>query len=286
MEYNRTEAQYEGSYTFKLFAFEFVNYYCYPIYISFFKGGLYTHPGDKDVYRKFFGVALDLCDPAGCISELLIQMLTIMAGTVPLSGKILTVPPGVERGTFTLVARGSGCPIKRPVGHQELRRLTLEEVNPQLHGGRVENHLGNSPVPPTEIRTSISPSLAVEINTTSAQANYATEAGNHTINQSLCCVGVAPFLEVDDCNVSRATNCVIRPPFTLEGKLIWFGIVLFISKARILMTCKQIMNNLIEVVLPWILRQWRHKDIRRVELPRWEADYKLTPYDKYELTIL
>nr|CAD7605732.1 unnamed protein product [Timema genevievae] len=80
MEYNRTEAQYEGSYTFKLFAFEFVNYYCYPIYISFFKGGLYTHPGDKDVYRKFFGVALDLCDPAGCISELLIQMLTIMAG--------------------------------------------------------------------------------------------------------------------------------------------------------------------------------------------------------------
>nr|CAD7442766.1 unnamed protein product [Timema bartmani] len=127
MEYNRTEAQYEGSYTFKLFAFEFVNYYCYPIYISFFKGGLYTHPGDKDVYGKFFGVALDLCDPAGCISELLIQMLTIMAG-------------------------------------------------------------------------------------------------------------------------------------------------------------KQIMNNLIEVVLPWILRQWRHKDVRRVELPRWEADYKLTPYDKYELT--
>nr|CAD7453016.1 unnamed protein product [Timema tahoe] len=33
------------------------------------------------------------------------------------------------------------------------------------------------PVHPTEIRTSISPSSAVELNTTSALANYATEAG-------------------------------------------------------------------------------------------------------------
>nr|CAD7423330.1 unnamed protein product [Timema monikensis] len=50
------------------------------------------------------------------------------------------------------------------------------EVNPHLRGGRVENHLGKTtPVHPTEIRTSISPSSAVEINTTSALANYATE---------------------------------------------------------------------------------------------------------------
>nr|CAD7573770.1 unnamed protein product [Timema californicum] len=33
------------------------------------------------------------------------------------------------------------------------------------------------PVDPTEIRTSISPSSAVELNTTSALANYATEGG-------------------------------------------------------------------------------------------------------------
>nr|CAD7398327.1 unnamed protein product [Timema cristinae] len=40
-----------------------------------------------------------------------------------------------------------------------------------------KNHLGNRPpVDPTEIRTSISPSSAVELNTTSALANYATEA--------------------------------------------------------------------------------------------------------------
>nr|CAD7393210.1 unnamed protein product [Timema cristinae] len=52
-------------------------------------------------------------------------------------------------------------------------KVQLEEVNPHLRGARVENHLG---VHPTEIRTSISPSSAVELNTTSALANYATEA--------------------------------------------------------------------------------------------------------------
>nr|CAD7263819.1 unnamed protein product [Timema shepardi] len=56
----------------------------------------------------------------------------------------------------------------------------LEEVNPHLRGGRVESHLGkttpSSPDRDYEIRTSISPSSAVKLNTTSALANYATEA--------------------------------------------------------------------------------------------------------------
>nr|CAD7423496.1 unnamed protein product [Timema monikensis] len=90
-----------------------------------------------------------------------------------------------------------------------------QEVNPHLLGGRVDNHLGKTtpssperdsnldlpvlssraqhdkrvsqlrhrggkPPPPvhlTEIRTSISPSSVVELNTSSALANYATEAG-------------------------------------------------------------------------------------------------------------
>nr|CAD7394090.1 unnamed protein product [Timema cristinae] len=56
-------------------------------------------------------------------------------------------------------------------------KVELEEVNPHLRGGRVENHLGKTtPVHPTEIRTSITTSSAVELNTTSALANYATEA--------------------------------------------------------------------------------------------------------------
>nr|CAD7453401.1 unnamed protein product [Timema tahoe] len=54
---------------------------------------------------------------------------------------------------------------------------TFKEVNPHLRGRRVENHLGKTtPVHPTEIRTSIFPSSAVELNTTSVLANYASEA--------------------------------------------------------------------------------------------------------------
>nr|CAD7396917.1 unnamed protein product [Timema cristinae] len=57
-------------------------------------------------------------------------------------------------------------------------RVELEDVNQHLRGGRVENHLGKTtPVHPTEILNLISPSSAVELNTTSALANYATEAG-------------------------------------------------------------------------------------------------------------
>nr|CAD7407352.1 unnamed protein product [Timema cristinae] len=57
-----------------------------------------------------------------------------------------------------------------------IRKVELEEVNPHLRGGRVENYLGKPPpVYPTEIQTFICPSSAVELNTTSALANYATE---------------------------------------------------------------------------------------------------------------
>nr|CAD7609806.1 unnamed protein product [Timema genevievae] len=61
---------------------------------------------------------------------------------------------------------------------KELGGLHLKEVNPHLRGGRVENHLGKTTPssPDREIRTSISPSSAVELNTTSALANYVTEA--------------------------------------------------------------------------------------------------------------
>nr|CAD7577330.1 unnamed protein product [Timema californicum] len=53
----------------------------------------------------------------------------------------------------------------------KFNRVELEEVNPHSRGGRVENHLGKTtPVHPTEIRTSISPSSAVELNTTSASS--------------------------------------------------------------------------------------------------------------------
>nr|CAD7395026.1 unnamed protein product [Timema cristinae] len=58
-----------------------------------------------------------------------------------------------------------------PHGHRRIGKVGLEEMNPHLRGGRGENHLGNPPPPPvhpTEIRTSVTPTSAVELNTTSA----------------------------------------------------------------------------------------------------------------------
>nr|CAD7407455.1 unnamed protein product [Timema cristinae] len=79
-------------------------------------------------------------------------------------------------------------------------KVELEEVNPHLRGGRVKNYLGKTiPVHPTEIRTSIFPSSAVELNTTSALANHATEAGN-------CCCLDYVFDYFDPIPTVRQTN--------------------------------------------------------------------------------
>ncbi|XP_063697061.1 anoctamin-4 [Culicoides brevitarsis] len=81
LENPRTQTEYEDSYTFKIFFFEFMNYYSSLIYIAFFKGRFYEHPGDA-VARKseFYRLKGDICDPAGCLSELCIQLAVIMVG--------------------------------------------------------------------------------------------------------------------------------------------------------------------------------------------------------------
>ncbi|XP_053674951.1 anoctamin-5 [Anopheles nili] len=81
LENPRTQTEYEDSYTVKIFVFEFMNFYSSLIYIAFFKGRFYDYPGD-DVARKseFLRLKGDICDPAGCLSELCIQLAIIMVG--------------------------------------------------------------------------------------------------------------------------------------------------------------------------------------------------------------
>lgn len=81
MENPRTQTEYESSFTFKIFLFEFVNFYSSLIYIAFFKGRFYVHPGDADARAtEFSRIKTDVCDPAGCLSELCIQLAIIMVG--------------------------------------------------------------------------------------------------------------------------------------------------------------------------------------------------------------
>nr|CAD7259022.1 unnamed protein product [Timema shepardi] len=89
--------------------------------------------------------------------------------------------------------------------------MCQEEVNPHLRGGRVENHLGKTnPVHPTEIRTSISPFSAVELNTTSALANYATEAVHPTEIRT----SISPFSAVELNTTSALANYATEWPYT------------------------------------------------------------------------
>ncbi|XP_016965110.1 anoctamin-4 [Drosophila biarmipes] len=81
LENPRTHTEYEDSYTFKIFFFEFMNFYSSLIYIAFFKGRFFDYPGDDQARKsEFFRLKNDICDPAGCLSELCIQLAIIMVG--------------------------------------------------------------------------------------------------------------------------------------------------------------------------------------------------------------
>merc|ERR1719367_457780 len=51
LECPRTFTDYEDSYTFKVFLFQFINYYSSLFYIAFFKGKFYTDPRHNSGFR-------------------------------------------------------------------------------------------------------------------------------------------------------------------------------------------------------------------------------------------
>nr|CAD7572222.1 unnamed protein product [Timema californicum] len=93
-------------------------------------------------------------------------------------------------------------------------KVELEEVNPHLRGGRVENHLGKTtPSSPIENRTSISPSSAAELNTTSALANYATEGATHPPKRGGFCPLVPGMARTSDQGNATVPHSPWKPDF-------------------------------------------------------------------------
>ncbi|XP_077965632.1 anoctamin-7-like [Styela clava] len=76
-EMHRTQTEYENAFTFKVFIFQFVNYYSSIFYIAFFKGNLVGIPGH---YSKTLGVRNESCGSGGCLIELAEQLFVIMIG--------------------------------------------------------------------------------------------------------------------------------------------------------------------------------------------------------------
>ncbi|XP_078488512.1 anoctamin-5 isoform X3 [Ciona intestinalis] len=78
MELPRTQTEFEDRFTFKMFCFQFVNFYSYLFYVAFFKGTISGTPGH---YTYLFGSwRWEQCDAGGCMYELSIQLIIIMFG--------------------------------------------------------------------------------------------------------------------------------------------------------------------------------------------------------------
>ncbi|XP_023234951.1 anoctamin-7-like isoform X2 [Centruroides sculpturatus] len=76
-EMHRTQTEFENNLTFKVFLFQFVNFYSSIFYIAFFKGRFSGYPGH---YHKIFNLRLETCGNNGCFIELAQQLAVIMIG--------------------------------------------------------------------------------------------------------------------------------------------------------------------------------------------------------------
>nr|CAD7461344.1 unnamed protein product [Timema tahoe] len=88
------------------------------------------------------------------------------------------------------------------------RRGETRKGNPILNTATTCDLEKPPPVHPTEIRTSISPSSAVELNTTSALANYATEAG-YTKGAHQNYVAPDPLRSLDGPGICYCKNALV-----------------------------------------------------------------------------
>ncbi|XP_047474777.1 anoctamin-7-like isoform X1 [Penaeus chinensis] len=76
-EMHRTQTEFEDNFTFKVFIFQFVNFYSSIFYIAFFKGRFVGFPGH---YHRILGLRNEDCSAGGCLIELAQQLAVIMIG--------------------------------------------------------------------------------------------------------------------------------------------------------------------------------------------------------------
>ena len=115
-EQPRTQTEFEHSYTFKMFLFQFINFYLPLIYIALFKvsirspphllqvkellqGKFFAQPGnmgqEMEGHEENFlsGYSLDGCDSSGCFFELSIQLMVVMTGKQLMNNAVELVIP-------------------------------------------------------------------------------------------------------------------------------------------------------------------------------------------------
>ncbi|RZF32744.1 hypothetical protein LSTR_LSTR005937 [Laodelphax striatellus] len=76
-EMHRTQTEFDDNLTFKVFIFQFVNFYSSIFYIAFFKGRFVGYPGN---YTLILRLRNEDCSAGGCLIELAQQLAVIMVG--------------------------------------------------------------------------------------------------------------------------------------------------------------------------------------------------------------
>ncbi|RWS10233.1 anoctamin-7-like protein [Dinothrombium tinctorium] len=76
-EMHRTQTEFNDQLTFKVFIFQFINFYSSIFYVAFFKGRFVGYPGR---YNRMFSLRNEDCSNSGCLMELAQQLMVIMIG--------------------------------------------------------------------------------------------------------------------------------------------------------------------------------------------------------------
>uniref|UniRef100_A0A8D0FNM2 Anoctamin n=1 Tax=Strix occidentalis caurina TaxID=311401 RepID=A0A8D0FNM2_STROC len=121
----RTFSQRENNFTVKIFTFQFFTNFSSLIYIAFFLGRINGHPGN---YVRVAGKwRLEECHPSGCITDLFIQMATIMLLKQTLSNVVEYLKQ--QRPKKRSVMLGEEEEAEDPCKRHWLSNYQLNEVN-------------------------------------------------------------------------------------------------------------------------------------------------------------
>ncbi|EDW27656.1 GL20401 [Drosophila persimilis] len=101
-EYCRTQTEYDESLTIKNYVFQFVNYYSSLFYIAFLKGKFVGYPAK---YNRVLGFRQEECNPGGCLMELCMQLVIIMAGKQAVNAIVEMLIPYLKRTIKEMIYR-------------------------------------------------------------------------------------------------------------------------------------------------------------------------------------
>ncbi|XP_043284882.1 anoctamin-4-like [Venturia canescens] len=120
MELPRTQTEFDDSLTLKIYLLQFVNHYASIFYIAFIKGKMTGYP--RAYKRLFLTFRQEECNPAGCLTELCIQLSIIMIGKQIINAFLEMLNPLFYKWLNTLKVR------VKPKNSEKYERMSLQWV--------------------------------------------------------------------------------------------------------------------------------------------------------------